>query len=56
MDYFYVDMETELGESLTYYVEAMDEAHAEELAAIAFENEEIECMGMQIASIYAYQA
>lgn len=38
MDYFYVDIETELGEMLTYYVAAMDETHAEELATIAFEN------------------
>lgn len=51
MDYFYVDIETELGEMLTYYVAAMDEAHAEELATIAFENGEIECMGIQIVSI-----
>ena len=56
MDYFYVDIETELGEMLTYYVAAMDEAHAEELATIAFENGEIECMGIQIVSIYAYRA
>lgn len=56
MDYFYVDIETELGEMFTYYVAAMDEAHAEELATIAFENREIECMGIQIVSIYAYRA
>jgi len=56
MDFFYVDIETELGESLTYYVEAMDETHAEELASIAFGNGELECMGMQIVSIYAYRA
>ena len=56
MDYFYVDIETELGELLTYYVAAMDETHAEELATIAFENREIECMGIQIVSIYAYRA
>ena len=56
MDYFYVDIETEQGEMLTYYVQAMDESHAEELASIAFQNGEIECMGMQIVSIYAYKA
>lgn len=30
MDNFYVDIETELGEMLTYYVAAMDEAQAED--------------------------
>ena len=29
MDYFYVDISTELGESLTTYVQAMDETAAE---------------------------
>ena len=56
MDYFDVQIETELGEMLSYYVAAMDETHAEELATIAFENGEIECMGIQIVSIYAYRA
>lgn len=56
IDYFYVDIETELGEMLTYYVAAMDEAQAEDFATAAFENEEIECMGIQIVSIYAYRA
>ncbi|MGO5018043.1 hypothetical protein ACTQ1W_13515, partial [Segatella copri] len=54
--YSAIVIETELGEMLTYYVAAMDEAHAEELATIAFENGEIECMGIQIVSIYAYRA
>ena len=36
MDYFYVDIETELGEMLTYYVAAMDEAQAEDFATAAF--------------------
>lgn len=56
IDYFYVDIETELGEMLTYYVAAMDEAQAEDFATTAFENGEIECMGIQIVSIYAYRA
>ena len=56
MDYFYVDIETELGEMLTYYVAAMDVAQAEDFATAAFENGEIECMGIQIVSIYAYRA
>ena len=45
MDYFDVQIETELGEMVSYYVAAMDEAQAEELATIAFENGEIECLG-----------
>ena len=56
MDYFYVDIETELGEMLTYYVTAMDEAQAEDFATAAFEKGEIVCMGIQIVSIYAYRA
>lgn len=56
IDYFYVDIETELGEMLTYYVAAMDEAQAEDFATAAFENGEIECMGIQIVSIYAHRA
>ena len=56
MDYFYVDIETELGEMLTYYVAATDEAQAEDFATAAFENVEKECMGFQIVSIYAYRA
>ena len=55
MDNFYVDIETELGEMLTYYVAAMDEAQAEDFATAAFENGEIECMGIQIVSIYAHR-
>lgn len=55
MDYFDVQIETELGEMVSYYVAAMDEAQAEDFAA-AFENGEIECMGIQIVSIYAYRA
>ena len=35
MDYFYVDIETELGEMLTYYVPATDEAHAEDFPTAA---------------------
>ena len=56
MDYFDVLIETELGEMVSYYVAAMDEAQAEDFAAAAFENGEIECMGIQIVSIYAYRA
>lgn len=36
MDYFYVDISTELGESLTTYVQAMDETAAEYQARMAF--------------------
>ena len=56
MDYFYVDIETELGEMLTYYVAATDEAQAEDFATAAVENGEIECMGIQSVSIYAHRA
>ena len=56
MDYFDVQIETELGEMVSYYVAATDEAQAEDFATAAFENGEIECMGIQIVSIYAYRA
>lgn len=56
MDFYYVDIQTELGEWLTTYVQAMDEADAEQRASIAFENGEMECMGAQIAYICAYRA
>lgn len=56
MDYFDVQIETELGEMVSYYVAAMDEAQAEDFAAAAFENGEIECMGIQIVKIYALRA
>lgn len=56
MDYFDVQIETELGEMVSYYVAATDEAQAEDLATAAFENGEIECMGIQIVSIYAHRA
>ena len=42
MDYFYVDISTELGESLTTYVQAMDETAAEYQARMAFVNGELE--------------
>ena len=47
MDYFYVDISTELGESLTTYVQAMDETAAEYQARMAFVNGELECEGTQ---------
>lgn len=56
MDYFDVQIETELGEMVSYYVAATDEAQAEDFATAAFENGEIECMGLQIVSIYAHRA
>ena len=56
MVYFYVDIETELGEMLTYYVAATDEAQAEDFATAAFENGEIECMGIQIVIHLCYMA
>jgi len=56
MDYFYVDISTELGESLTTYVQAMDETAAEYQARMAFANGELECEGTQIISICAYRA
>lgn len=56
MDYFYVDISTELGESLTTYVQAMDETAAEYKARRAFANGELECEGTQIIYICAYRA
>lgn len=56
MDYFYVDISTELGESLTTYVQAMDETAAEYQARMAFVNGELECEGTQIVYICAYRA
>lgn len=37
MDYFDVQIETELGEMVSYYVAATDEAQAEDFATAAFE-------------------
>ena len=56
MVYFDVQIETELGEMVSYYVAATDEAQAEDFATAAFENGEIECMGIQIVKIYALRA
>ena len=52
----YVDISTELGESLTTYVQAMDETAAEYQARMAFVNGELECEGTQIVYICAYRA
>lgn len=56
MVYFDVQIETELGEMVSYYVAGTDEAQAEDFATAAFENGEIECMGIQIVKIYALRA
>lgn len=52
MDYFYVDISTELGESLTTYVQAMDETAAEYQARMAFVNGELECEGTQVRRLF----
>lgn len=44
MDYFYVDISTELGESLITYVQAMDETATEYQARMAFRQW---CAGMR---------
>ena len=56
MVYFDVQIETELVDMVSYYVAATDEAQAEDFATAAFENGEIECMGIQIVKIYALRA
>lgn len=56
MDYFYVDISTELGESLITYVQAMDETATEYQARMAFVNGVPECEGTQIVYICAYLA
>ena len=56
MDYFYVDIQTELGESLITYVQAMDETATEYQARMAFVNGVPECEGTQIVYICAYWA